>query len=181
MIKMKLTARNIRIQFNESRKPEIVLTVDALTEPLNALKAAVAKGKALDVEIKQHRERRSLDSNAYMWVLCSKIADVLMTNKDEIYLTMLERYGQFTHIIVKPEAVDRVIKEWRTVRNLGGIHIGGRLGVQLQCYFGSSTYNTKEMATLIDGIVGECKDMGIETLPPDDIEAMKAEWGRQEV
>lgn len=175
---MKLTASNIRIQFNESRKPEIVLTVNDLPEPLNQLKASVNKGKALDVEIKQHRERRSLDSNAYMWVLCAKIADALRTSKDEVYLTMLERYGQFTHIIVKPEAVDKVMQTWRTVRNLGGIHIGGRPGVQLQCYFGSSTYNTKEMATLIDGIVGECKEMGIETLPPDEIEAMKAEWGR---
>ena len=175
---MRLTATNIRLQYNEHRKPEIVLTMDSIGEPVNKLKAACDKGKTLDVDIKQHRERRSLDSNAYMWVLCAKIADALRTSKDEVYLTMLERYGQFTHIIVKPEAVDKVMQAWRTVRNLGGIHIGGRMGVQLQCYFGSSTYNTKEMATLIDGIVGECKDMGIETLPPDEIEAMKAEWGR---
>lgn len=175
---MKLIATNIRIQFNESRKPEIVLTVTDLPEPLNALKAAVTKGKSLDVEIKQHRERRSLDSNAYLWVLLQKMADALHANKDDLYLQMLERYGQFTHVVLKPDAVDRFIGQWRVVRNLGPIKVNGVYGIQLQCYFGSSTYNTKDMATLIDGVVSECKDIGIETLPPDEIERMSQEWGR---
>ena len=51
-------------------------------------------------------------------------------------------------------------------------------GIQLQCYFGSSTYNTKEMSVLIDGIVYEAKELGIETLPPDELERMKVEWNQ---
>lgn len=175
---MKLKATNIRIQFNESRKPEIVLTVADLPEPLNALKAAVTKGRALDVELKQHRERRSLDANAYLWVLLQKLAEVLRTDKDALYRQMLERYGQFTHIVVRPEAVDRFVSEWRVVRNLGAIRVNGVYGVQLQCYFGSSTYDSREMAVLIDGVVSECRDIGIETLPPDEIARMNQEWGR---
>ena len=180
---MKAQANGIRVQFDRNVKPELVISITS-REPLlhlPELDEALAKEKLLDVEIKVHREKRSLNANAYLWVLLSKLAEALNTNKDELYLLMLERYGIFTHIIVKPEAVDKVMQTWRTVRNLGGIHIGGKIGVQLQCYFGSSTYNTKEMATLIDGIVGECKEMGIEALPSDEIEAMKAEWGRQEV
>ena len=175
---MKLTASNIRIQFNESRKPEIVLTVNDLPEPLNALKSAVSKGKALDVEIKQHRERRSLDANAYLWVLLQKLAEALRADKDDLYLQMLGRYGQFTHVLVRPDVVDRFIGEWRVVRNLGPIKVNGVYGIQLQCYFGSSTYDSKDMATLIDGVVNECKDIGIETLPPDEIARMNQEWGR---
>jgi hypothetical protein len=175
---MKLLASNIRVQFNESRQPEIVLTVADLPEPINALKQAASDGKKLAVDITQHRQRRSLDANAYLWVMLAKMADVLHTNKDDLYLTMLGRYGQFTHVVVKAEAVDKFIQQWRVVRNLGGIRVNGVYGVQLQCYFGSSTYDTKEMATLIDGVVGECRDMGIETLPPDEIERMSQEWGR---
>lgn len=54
--------------------------------------------------------------------------------------------------------------------NLVNVHI-------MQCYKGSSLYNTKEMSLLIDGVVRECKELGIETETPDEIERMKQEWG----
>jgi len=138
--------------------------------------------KKLTVDIKPYRQQRSLNANAYMWVLLSKMAEVLKTDKDSLYLEVLDRYGVFTHIIVKPEVVERVKNEWRTVRELGKVHIrdeDGNItgtGIQLQCYFGSSTYNTKEMANLIDGIVSECKDLDIETLPPAELQEMKDLW-----
>ena len=178
---MKATADNIRLQFNEHDRPEITLSLHLsrrqALETVAELKAVLEKGKQLSVTIEQHRKRRSLDSNAYLWVLLSKMAAVLNTTKDELYLIMLERYGVFTHIVVKPEVVERVKQEWRTVRELGEVTINGKTGIQLQCYFGSSTYNTKEMSVLIDGVVSECQELGIETLPPDELESLKALWG----
>lgn len=135
------------------------------------------QGKKLSVQIKQYREKRSLDANAYMWVLLQKMAEKLKTTKDELYLEMLNRHGVFTHIIVKPNVVDRVIAEWRTVRNLGEVTVNGTTGIQLQCYFGSSTYDTKEMSELIDGVVSEAKELDIDVLPPDEIRIMKERWG----
>jgi hypothetical protein len=132
--------------------------------------------KPLIVDIKPHRNRRSLNANAYMWVLLEKLAQALNTDKDSLYIEMLDRYGVFTHLIVKPEAAERVKAGWRTVRELGEVTINGRTGIQLQCYFGSSTYNTGEMARLIDGVVSECAEVGIETLPPAEIEALKNLW-----
>ena len=123
------------------------------------------------------RRKRSLDANAYMWVMLQKMADVLQTDKDTLYLDMLSKYGVFTHIIVKPYVVDRVKQEWRTVRELGDVTVGGVTGAQLQCYFGSSTYNTKEMSVLIDGIVRECEDLNIETISKTEIERIKQQWG----
>ena len=79
----------------------------------------VNEGKILTVKIEPYRQRRSLNANAYMWVLLSKMAEVLKTDKDSLYLEVLDRYGVFTHIIVKPEVVERVKNEWRTVRELG--------------------------------------------------------------
>lgn len=179
---MRAILKKMRLQFNESMKPEIVLTPDSINmNELHELQKHIDKDKQLVMEIKTYRQQRSLNSNAYLWVMLGKLAEKLHTTKDELYLLMLERYGQFTHIVVKAEAVDRVMHEWRTVRNLGPIRINGVLGVQLQCYFGSSTYSTQEMAALIDGVVSECRDLGIETLPPQEIERMSAEWGRQGV
>lgn len=130
----------------------------------------------LSIRAVKHRQKRSLDANAYAWVLMQKIAEVNETDKWSVYLEMLGSYGVFTHIIVKPSVVDKVKEEWRAVKELGEVNVNGRTGIQLQCYFGSSTYDTKEMATLIDGIVQEAKELGIETLPPHELERMKAEW-----
>lgn len=178
---MRSLASDIRLQFDEQRRPQLVLTLihdSSDSMDITPLKAATTNGKKLTVEISQYREKRSLDSNAYLWVLLSKMAQVLKTDKDEVYLMMLERYGVFTHIIVRPDVVDRVISEWRIVRNLGKIKVGKSEGYQLQCYFGSSTYDTAEMSTLIDGVVSECREMGIETLTDEEIASMNQQWAR---
>lgn len=137
-------------------------------------------GKELSVEIKQWRNRRSLDSNAYSWVLISEIADCIHSTKEDVYRQMLEKYSKsFTHIIVKEAAIPKIKEMYRVCVDLGPIQVGNMVGHQLQVYFGSSTFDSKEMSTFIDGIVTECKEMGIETLPPSEIERMKQEWGSQ--
>jgi hypothetical protein len=77
--------------------------------------------------------------------------------------------------------VERVKQEWRTVRELGEITVNGKTGIQLQCFFGSSTYNSKEMSTLIDGVVSECEEMRIETMQKEELESIKKEWGKKEI
>ncbi len=157
-----------------SRKWEVTFEINEdITASIDKI-----KDKLLNLTAKIHREKRSLDANAYAWALMQKIAEAIHTDKWAVYLMMLERYSPvFTHIIVRPEAVERVKGEWRTVKVLGPIQVNGSSGIQLQCYFGSSTFDSKEMASFIDGIVSECKEMGIETLPPDEIERMRREWG----
>ena len=119
-------------------------------------------GKTFSASVDVFRQKRSLDANAYMWVLLERISEAIHTDKDRVYIDMLKRYGQFTHICVKPEAVEAFKREWRAVRELGEVTINGKKAVQLQCYFGSSTYDTKEMSRLIDGIITECEDLGID-------------------
>lgn len=133
--------------------------------------------KLLNITVKLYRNRRSKDANAYAWVLMQKMAEVLHTDKWRVYIEMLSRYGVFTHIIVRPNVVDRVMEEWRTVKNLGEVTVAGQTGIQLQCYFGSSTYDSKEMASFIDGIVRECQEIDIETATPEELDRMKREWG----
>lgn len=127
-------------------------------------------------QLQQHRERRSLDANAYLWVLLEKIAAAIGGNKDEIYLEMLGRYGKFIHVIVNPAAVETLKREYRLVKELGEVTAGERSGIQCQCYLGSSSYNTAEMARLLDGVVQECRDLGIETETPEELARMKESW-----
>jgi hypothetical protein len=133
--------------------------------------------KKLRVKAVQYREKRSLDANAYLWTLLQKLAETLHTDKWTLYLKMLKRYGQFTYIVVKPSAVEGVKKQWRECEEVGEIDVNGTKAVQMLCYYGSSTYDTKEMSVLIDGVVSECKDLDIETLTPDEITRMKESWG----
>ena len=131
----------------------------------------------LRIKAVQYRQKRSLNANAYLWVLLGKMADVLRADKWDIYLKMLKRYGKYTYIIVKPNVVEAVKKQWREVEELGPINLKGQEGIQLLCYFGSSTYDNAEMSVLIDGVISECKDLDIETLTPDEIQKIKEMWG----
>ena len=134
----------------------------------------------LNIEAKQHRNKRSLDANAYAWVLMQKIAEAVNSDKWSVYLQCLQRYSRaFSHVIIKPEAIDRMKALYRTCVDLGEITVNGRTGHQLQVYYGSSCFDSKEMAVFINGIVSECKELGIEVLPPYELERMTAEWARQ--
>jgi hypothetical protein len=135
--------------------------------------------KAYTCTIKQFRQKRSLDANAALWLILSKMAEVLKTNKDDLYLEMLSRYGVFTHIVVKPNVVERVKQEWKTVRELGEVTINGKTGIQLQCFFGSSTYDSKEFSVLLDGVINDAKEVGIDFISREEQARMIAEWGKK--
>jgi hypothetical protein len=176
-VQMNILASNIKLQYNEAGEAELVLSCTSKPD-ISELKQMVAKGKLLAVEVKQYRQKRSLDANALLWKMCTEIAAVIRSSKDEVYLQMLERYGQFTHIIVKPHVVEKVKQEWRTVRELGEVTVNGQTGVQLQCYFGSSTYNTKEFSVLLDGVISEAKELGIEVITESEKSLLLQEWGK---
>jgi len=176
---MKAQVTSFRIQFDSNMRPEMVLSLTSreCLNSLDDLKTATDKGKELDVEIKPHRAKRSIDSNGYLWVLLGKMAEVLKTSKDELYLQMLKRYGQYTYAIVKNEAVEMFTSMYRLTEEVGKTKNGE--GTQLLCYFGSSLYDSKEMATLINGVVSEAKEIGIETMTPIEIEQMNSQWNKE--
>jgi hypothetical protein len=136
------------------------------------------KDSKLSIQAAKYRQKRSLDANAYAWVLMQKIAEAADTDKWSVYLRCLQDYSNaFTHVIVKPNAVARMKELYRTFVDLGEVTVNGMTGHQLQVYYGSSTFDTKEMSVFIDGLVRECKDLKIETLPPEELARMKAMWG----
>lgn len=126
-------------------------------------------------EIKEHREKRSLTANAYAWALIGKIADVLRTSKDEVYLLMLKRYGQ-SEVVSVLSFID-VSGYFKYYEKIGSGTVQGKEFTHYRIFLGSSEYDSKEMAILIDGIISEAKELDIETLPPREIEQLKKAWG----
>ena len=134
----------------------------------------------LSIKAVKHRERRSLDANALLWLCLGRIADALRSDKWEVYLQMLKRYGKFTYICVKPNVVDAVKAQWRECEVIGNVDINGQEAVQMLCYFGSSTLNTQEFSVLLDGIISEMKEMGLETPSTADMRRSLEEWEKYE-
>lgn len=125
-------------------------------------------------EIKEHKEKRSLNANSYAWSLIGKIAEAIGTTKDDIYLRMLEDYGQ--SILVPLPVGSNPSGYFKYYEYLQTSQINGKDADWYKVIKGSSDYNTKEMAVLIDGIIQEAKDLEIDTLPPDEIERLKEMW-----
>jgi hypothetical protein len=126
-------------------------------------------------KIEEYKEKRSLNSNSYCWVLIGKIADILRTSKDEIYLIMLKKYGQSELVSVLSNInIEGYFKYYEVA---GTSMLNNKEFTHYKVFKGSSEYDTREMSILIDGIVQEAKELEIEVLPPEEIERLKSLWG----
>lgn len=136
----------------------------------------------VSVDVKPWRDKRSLDANAYAWVLIGKIADTLTkqggaVSKDDVYEAELRKYGQ-GGVIKLPAASDhgRILRSFRLWEKHEKLY--GEYNCYYRVWVGSSHYNTEEMSIFIDGIIEDAKELGIETLPPAELERMLERWQR---
>ena len=158
-----MIGKYIRRSINELGKVEAVFQIG--NEELD---------KTKEYEIKEYKEKRSLNSNAYLWTLCNEIADILNTSKEEVYLKMLKRYGKSEVISI---LADIQIKQYlKYYEEFGETLLNGKLFKHYKVFMGSSEMNTKEMSVLLNGIVSEAKEMGIETLEDKKINSMIERW-----
>ena len=156
----------------------ITLEVDR-AEGIDAL-----NGADLDIEIVKHREKRSLNANAYFHKMVSEIAKAVNAGNTETKNRLIREYGAFEFIDghiptfkLKAEYEDAILnREDIHVKPIGREFEAGCEWVRFAFMRGSHTYNTAEMSRLIDGTVQEAKELGIETLTPDELVRMKASW-----
>ena len=138
--------------------------------------------KTYSVEIKEKKESRSLDANAYTWVLCRKIGQSLSppVKAEEVYKQAVRDYGVTQIYPVKDTDVESVMRMFEnmglgnTCDTLGKSKLDGYTNVRF--YYGSSNYDTEQMSRLIDGLVADAKDLGISTLTPTELEKIKSLW-----
>lgn len=155
----------------DTLKPKISLLLDTKDkDTINKLK----NENKLNIELKKYRKKRSKNSNNYAWELITEIANVLRTSKEEVYITMLKRYGQIQMISVL-EGID-VSKFIKYYEEAGTSILNGKKFKHYKVYTGSSEMDTRQMSILIDGIVSEAKELGIETMPPAELKALKESW-----
>lgn len=137
----------------------------------------------LDIDLKKHREKRSLDSNNYAWLLMSKLAQHHRTTKEEIYHLMLERYSAPQFLPIPLEQVSTIENVFRIVRKRGKSKPTTQSGKEVEietceCYIGSSLFDTLQMSVFIEGIASECKEVKIDTMTPEEIKKMNESWER---
>lgn len=174
---MNLTGKLLSVQ-RDWKSNRINMTFEVNEQPTEEINQ-IASCEKLSIEVKKFRQKRSLDANAYCWVLMTKIAEVVDSSKDEVYEEMLQKYGYvyqddegYIAVTVKAEVdMSKIQGHWKFLKTNGVF--SSYLMIK-----GSSEYDSAEMAKFIDRIIDEAKDLGIETLPPEELERMKAEWNR---
>ena len=134
--------------------------------------------KVLDLQVKEHREKRSLDANAYFHVLLSKIAEKTNVGLEEVKKRIVEDYGTVAFVARIPADADL-----ETIYKYSKL-IGESKGTKTPCndwYIFKPTHelNSKEMARLIDGVIQEAKQLDIETKTPKELAEMMSLWAQQ--
>ncbi len=191
---MKLKATLERAERDFDGRGHITFLVEwstALAELLDAF-----LGKEISLELKRLTKKRSLDANAYFWKLCGELADKTRQNKDDIYKHLVRQVGVFRPMTIQEEALPTLERAWSDrgtawfIDRIDSYETSfkvkdketGKEKWQMKpvwnvnCYYGSSTYNTRQMSRLIDSLVEECKAQGIETLTPAELALLKEDW-----
>ena len=169
-----MIAKDIKIMYG-SKDMEITLTLNkdkGIIQDMTDLKKVTEGNGMLDVKIKKYRKKRSLDANAYCWIIADKIAKVIGNTKEFVYKEAIKAVGEFEIIPIRDEAVDKWIRNWNS-KGVGWqseIYPGSLLEGYTRTinYYGSSTYDSKEMSILLEEIVFLAKELGIDTISKEE-------------
>ena len=157
------------------------LIVSFKTEKRLAEKFNSLPDKPLTLTVKEFREKRSKDANAYFWTLCDKVAEAVNSTKELIYKEKIRECGVFEIVPIRNDVVESYIHRWSKnglgwfAESLGDSKLNGYTNVIT--YFGSSTYDSKEMSRITESLVEDCKELGISTVAPDELQRMCEEYG----
>lgn len=140
----------------------------------------------LSLTIGKYKEKRTLDANAYFWVLAQRVAETISAKGDkpvsavDVYKQYIRDIGMYEIVPIK----DIAVKTWTTiwqgkglgwiVEDLGASKHNGY--TNLKCHYGSSAYNQEQMSRLIDMVKADCDELGIETKTPDELAELKSLW-----
>lgn len=130
-------------------------------------------------EVKEYKEKRSLNANNYAWKLITEIGNVLRLSKEEVYLKLLMEYGQSDMISVLSSI--NLNQYFKYYKEVGKSTLNDKEFTHYKIYKGTSEYDTKEMSIFIDGVVQEAKQLGIETKTPQELEELKRMWNNEKI
>lgn len=139
-------------------------------------------GKKYEVTVKEYRKKRSLDANAFCWELCTKLAERIQGHtKEDVYREAIRQIGIYKDFSgLSPDDAKTLRTAWGML-GTGWVteqvdYMPDGENVVIRCYYGSSTYNTRQMSRLIDHLIQDCQALGIETRPPEEVESILRQW-----
>lgn len=151
-----------------------------------ALCESIRPGKEYTAEVKRFYQKRSINANDLLWELCTQISialwkDKVIKSKEDIYRDHIKRSGKCTFVACLEDAAEDLMANWQRENGIGwfaekvdSCKIDGCVKVCL--YYGSSSYNTAEMSRLLDSVIQEAQDYGVELISPSDLALIKEEW-----
>ena len=150
-----------------------------------ALCESIRPGKEYTAEVKQYRQKRSKNANDLLWELCTQLSIKLakekaIVSKEEIYRKHIKAAGKCDFVACVERAAEELIQSWQHkgigwfAEKVDDCKIPGCVKICL--YYGSSTYTTDEMSRLLDSVIQECEDCGLQVMSPSDLALIKEEW-----
>lgn len=177
---MKVTELRYRIDADGMQHVDMVVSGNCEKE-CTEIEEALDSGKNISAHFSQDADKRSLDQNSFYWSLVARIAKATGASMSEIHNINLRRYGSPFNVdnqLVFAYLEDSVEVEKSVLQN-ESVHMKptssvreGNKGKMYRAYMvmkGSKDLTQSEMATLIDGVISECKEMGLEYRKPWEI------------
>lgn len=172
------TIKDIDIDY-KTHKAKISLLLD--TKQLDIVEELKSEDK-LNIELKKYRKHRSLDANAYFWKLLTELCELAEIDTIEEYKRRIKELGIFRQFKIEKYNIKTFEKMW-TAQGIAWFceiadttYIGDTEFKIINAYYGSSSFNSKQMSRLIDGVVQDCKAYGIETKPQEEINSLLRSW-----
>ena len=175
------------IKFREIRMEGGCIMIRPEREDLGQALALIRshKNKLYQLEVKEHRKKRSLDANQKMWALINEMSTIIRLTPEEIYQGYIPDVGNnFRVYPVKPEEINQAAEEWcdghlgRMVEDMGACRIRDLRGYHnVRFYKGSSEYDVPTFQRLLDLVIQDCRNLGIETMSERERSLLMEEWG----
>jgi hypothetical protein len=172
---MKFNALKPDIQILPAGRVFVTLEVDKQSAWMMRKHPDEMSAELVTVEIKKYRSQRSLDQNRFMWALLTMLADAMNAGMkrgvtaEDCYIDLLIESGvSYTYLFI-PSRDERIIEKacsgFRATKICGAYTLSDSgkplQGTRVQCFFGSSKFDTKEESQFIDSILDKLAEVGV--------------------
>ena len=150
------------------KKSETVRVIAEIASYIDSLK----DDKEYTLTVKERKEKRSLNANAYFWVMCDRLAEKLRLSKTEIYRSYVKEIGGNNDIVC---CINKAVPELREAWE--GRGLGWLTETNIRLYYGSSTYDRDQMSRIIELCKQDCIENDIPTWDEEELQRLCEEWG----
>lgn len=140
------------------------------------------KGIKLKIIAKKDIKKRSLNANNYFWKLLQELCELAEIDTIEEYKRRVKELGIFRRFKIEKDNINTFEKMWTSQGvawfcEIFDTEIIGNTEFKIiNAYYGSSSFNSKQMSRLINDLVEDCKAYEIETKSQKEIDSLLRSW-----